>query len=191
MSFCVDIDFSWVYMQEWNCWWYRSSVFNFLNSQPVFQSSWLMRVLIVPLKKKRFYLFIFKEKSDRETSLHQCVVASCVTPHWGLSPQSRHVPWLGIEPVTLWITGRHLIHWATPARALVFLSDFSLPIGCGAVSHCAFHSHFPNVYCTDVCIFLCAQHKIASLKKGLLKSLTHVLSFYILCTMDPFRYRFC
>ena len=29
-------------------------------------------------------------------------------------PQRRHVPWLGIEPATLWFTGQHS---ATPARA--------------------------------------------------------------------------
>ena len=32
-------------------------------------------------------------------------------------PQTRHVPWLGIEPVTFWFTGWRSIHWATPARA--------------------------------------------------------------------------
>ena len=31
--------------------------------------------------------------------------------------QSRHVPWLGIEPVTPWFAGQRSIHWATPARA--------------------------------------------------------------------------
>ena len=33
----------------------------------------------------------------------------------GLQP--RHVPQLGIEPVTLCFTGQHSIHWATAARA--------------------------------------------------------------------------
>ena len=39
------------------------------------------------------------------------------TPYWGPGLQPRHVPWLGIKPVTLWFTGQHSIHWATPARA--------------------------------------------------------------------------
>ena len=39
-------------------------------------------------------------------------------PYWGPGPQPRHVPWLGIEPATLWFAGQHWIHWATPARAL-------------------------------------------------------------------------
>ena len=38
-------------------------------------------------------------------------------PYWGPGPQPRHVPWLEIELVTLWFTGQHSIHWATPARA--------------------------------------------------------------------------
>ena len=38
-------------------------------------------------------------------------------PTWGPGPQPRHVPWLGIEPATLWFAGWHSIHWATPARA--------------------------------------------------------------------------
>ena len=38
-------------------------------------------------------------------------------PCWGLSLQPRQVPWLGIEPVTLWFSDRHSIHRATPARA--------------------------------------------------------------------------
>ena len=42
-------------------------------------------------------------------------------PPLGPGPQPRHMPWLGIEPETLWFAGRHSIHWATPARAEIFL----------------------------------------------------------------------
>ena len=38
-------------------------------------------------------------------------------PYWGLGPQPRHVPSLGIEPVTLWFASWHSTHWATPATA--------------------------------------------------------------------------
>ena len=51
---------------------------------------------------------------ERETSVCGCL--SC-TPCWGPGPQSRHVPWLGIEPAILWFTGRHSIYWVIPARA--------------------------------------------------------------------------
>ena len=44
-----------------------------------------------------------------------CGWLSC-TPYWGPGPQPRPVPWLGIELVTLWFTGRYSIHWAIPAR---------------------------------------------------------------------------
>ena len=37
--------------------------------------------------------------------------------YWGLGLQPRHVPWLGIEPMTLWFEGGLSIHWDTPARA--------------------------------------------------------------------------
>ena len=32
-------------------------------------------------------------------------------PYWGPGLQPRHVPWLEIEPATLWFTGQHSIHW--------------------------------------------------------------------------------
>ena len=31
--------------------------------------------------------------------------ASCTHPNWGLSPQARYVPWLGIEPADFQFTG--------------------------------------------------------------------------------------
>ena len=41
--------------------------------------------------------------------------------YWGPGLQHRHVPWLGIEQVTLCFAGWHSAHWATPARADDFL----------------------------------------------------------------------
>ena len=37
--------------------------------------------------------------------------------YWGPGPQPGHVPWLGMEPVTLWFAGLHSIHSTIPARA--------------------------------------------------------------------------
>ena len=80
------------------------------------------------------YLFFFKilfiyfregkggRKKGRETSM--CGWLSCA-PNWGPGPQPRHVPWLGVEPVTLWFAGQHSVHWATPARA-IYISIYSL-----------------------------------------------------------------
>ena len=52
---------------------------------------------------------------------HECVVASWVPPTGDLACATRHVPWLGIEPGTIWFTGQHSIHWATPVRAKIFI----------------------------------------------------------------------
>ena len=38
--------------------------------------------------------------------------------------QPIHIPWLGIKPATLWFTGQHSIHWATPARAWSYFYCF-------------------------------------------------------------------
>ena len=55
---------------------------------------------------KGFIYLFFREwkggrKRGRETSMCSCF--SC-TPHWGPGLQPRRVPWLGIEPETLWVT---------------------------------------------------------------------------------------
>ena len=46
---------------------------------------------------------------------------------WGPGLQPRHVPWLGIEPVTFWFAGQHSIHWATPTRASFMFFKHYLP----------------------------------------------------------------
>ena len=48
-----------------------------------------------------------------------CGCLSCAS-HWGPGPKPRHVPWLGIEPVTLRFAGGCSIQSATPARAQLF-----------------------------------------------------------------------
>ena len=67
---------------------------------------------------KYFIYFIFTEGKGgrkRETSMCGCLSSA---PYWGPGLQPRHVPWLGLKLVTLWFTGRHSIHRATPARTL-------------------------------------------------------------------------
>ena len=48
-------------------------------------------------------------------------------PYRGPGPQPRHVPRLEIEPVTLWFTHLHSIHWAPPtgAKQHLFLIPYS------------------------------------------------------------------
>ena len=55
------------------------------------------------------------------------MVASHGAPYWEPDLQPRHVPWLGIEPVTLRFAGWRSIHWATSARAVVFVFFFFYP----------------------------------------------------------------
>ena len=55
-------------------------------------------------------------KRGKETSMCGCLLCA---PYWVPGPQSRHMPWLGIGLVTLWLAGWRSIHWTTPARASV------------------------------------------------------------------------
>ena len=66
-------------------------------------------------------LFIFRERGREGEKISMC---GCLlhTLNGGPGPQCKHMPWLGIEPATFQFTGRHSLHWATPARAfLAFL----------------------------------------------------------------------
>ena len=92
---------------------------------------------------KRFYLFTFRErkggrKRGRETSMCGCFLS---TPYGERGLQPRHMPWLGIELVTLWFAGCYSILLATPARACLF---FLLDIG----------SVLENVSCTFIRIYI-------------------------------------
>ena len=70
-----------------------------------------------------FWIFFFKDfiyflerRGERKRETSMCGCLSC-TSYWGPGLQPRHMPWLGIEPATLWFAGLHSIHWATTARA--------------------------------------------------------------------------
>ena len=76
---------------------------------------WLLK------KKKRFYLFIFREGGGKEK--HQCVrdidQLPLTSPNWGPGLQPRHVPWLGNQrPFRQSFAGRSPTHWATLVKAL-------------------------------------------------------------------------
>ena len=64
----------------------------------------------------KIYL-VLEEKTGRETFKYEREISCLWHAHnCEHGPQPRHVPWLGIELVTLWFAGQHLIHWATPAK---------------------------------------------------------------------------
>ena len=81
------------------------------------------------LFKDFIYLFLERRKGrEKERERNINVWLPLTGPHQGPGPQPRQVPWLGIEPVTLWFTGWRSIHWATPARAwFVFFLHHILP----------------------------------------------------------------
>ena len=61
--------------------------------------------LLVPIHS------LFSFIKERERNINVWLPLPC--PQLGTWPQTRHVPRLGIEPVTLWFTSPHSIHWAT------------------------------------------------------------------------------
>ena len=75
---------------------------------------------LLPLIFFKYFIYLFLDrgkggrKRGRETSMCGCLSHH---PSWGPGPQPRHVPWLGIEPVTLWFTGQHLVYWTTLVKA--------------------------------------------------------------------------
>ena len=64
-------------------------------------------VSVVVFFKKRFYLFILREREEREEGRETLVCERYIDqlplahPLLGTWPQPRHVPWLGIKPATL------------------------------------------------------------------------------------------
>ena len=70
------------------------------------------------LFKGFIYLFLDRgEGREKEKERNINLWLPLTYPLLGTRPQPRPVPWLGIKPVTLWLTGQGSIHWTTPARA--------------------------------------------------------------------------
>ena len=89
----------------------------------------LPKILSFILFFLRFYLFIFRQRAregGRERNIN--VWLPHAHPDWGPGPQTRHMPWLGIELATLWFTGWCSIHWTTPARAKCLFVFFNLTL---------------------------------------------------------------
>ena len=74
--------------------------------------------ILLGLFKEDFIYFYRGGGREKERERNISVWLPLMYPHWGPGLKSRHVPWLGIEPVTLWFTVQCSMHWATPARAI-------------------------------------------------------------------------
>ena len=75
--------------------------------------------------KECIYLFLERgegREKERERNTHVCFPLT--HPLLGTWPTAQSRARLGIKPVTLWFTGQHSIHWATPARAFLFCFVF-------------------------------------------------------------------
>ena len=71
--------------------------------------------LHLPFLKKDFTYLLLEKGGGRERDGEKHVrdtLIGCLlhTPNWGLGTQPRHVPRLGIEPVTFWVTGQCAVH---------------------------------------------------------------------------------
>ena len=64
-------------------------------------------------------VFFFLTRGKGKERLRETSMCGCLShvPYWGPGLQPRHVPWLGIELVTLWFAVQCSIHWVTPDRA--------------------------------------------------------------------------
>ena len=71
------------------------------------------------------FIYLLGRGEGRERNINVWLPLTC--PQQGPGPQPRHVPWLGIEPPTLWFAGKHSIHWVAPARAVS--SHLDHPLG--------------------------------------------------------------
>ena len=66
--------------------------------------------------KDFIYLFLDRgEGMEKERERNINVWLPVMYPLLGTWLQPRYVPWLGIEPATLWFAGHHSIHWDIPA----------------------------------------------------------------------------
>ena len=61
---------------------------------------------------KILFIHFLRERGREGERGRETLVCGCLShaPYWGPGPQPRHVPRLGIEPVTFQFTGWHSIH---------------------------------------------------------------------------------
>ena len=98
-----------------------------------------------------------------------CGCLSC-TPYRGPGLQLRHVPWLGIELVTLCFIAWCSVHWDTSARALFLIFWWSLTVFLSSSTSLQSHQLFMRVcfsphlhqhlffVCLFVCLFFDSSH---------------------------------
>ena len=83
------------------------------RGQNVEQVRWFLRNPYL-----RILLLILERGMERERDREflcekRWLFASHAYPEWGLNPQTRYMPWLGVKPATFWCTGRCSNHLST------------------------------------------------------------------------------
>ena len=82
---------------------------------------WIISAMTLMTRSLKDFIYLFLDRGEgREKERERNI--SVWLP---LGPPPRHVPWLGIEPETLWFAGWFSVHWATTARGsfLLFLKN--------------------------------------------------------------------
>ena len=95
---------------------------------------WLIEKCL--FKKDFVYLFLGRREGrekERESNINMWLPLTC--PLLGPGPQPRHVPWLGIEPATLWFTGWCSIHLSHTSQGKKCVSLSGRITESGAVRH--------------------------------------------------------
>ena len=113
----------WDWESNWQSFtlWYESNQLSHTSQGYTAVFSWGFFVESKEWKKKIYdFIYLFLERGEgrergRETSMCDSLLH---IPYCGPDQQPRHTPWLEIKSGTLWFTGHHSIHWATPARAI-------------------------------------------------------------------------
>ena len=85
--------------------------------------SFFIKILFIFIFKNILFIYFFREKGREGERERETLMCACPSraPNWRPGPQLRHVPWLGIERVTLWFIGPCSIHWATHQPGQLFI----------------------------------------------------------------------
>ena len=110
------------------------------------------------------YVFIERgERRKKERERNVNVWLPLMHPYRGPGLQLRHVPWLGIELVTLCFAAWCSVHWDIPARALFLIFWWSLTVFLSSSTSLQSHQLFMRVCFSPhlhqhlffVCLFVC------------------------------------
>ena len=99
------------------------------------------------------FIYFLREGREKERERNISVWFRA-PPHRGPGLQPRHVPWLGIEPTTLWFAGGCSVHWATQPGPVFNFFNFEVILNSHAVvRNNRERSHVPFTQFASMVIF--------------------------------------